>query len=157
MLEDRRGLPEQRILRGEGVFDVESLRAAYRDLDEAAGLVPPDSEWRTRIDQLRMYAHYLVLRYRLHRAGESGDRDAIIAAIRAETVFGGRLTDTHLIHARPLLGKAFLRRFRKHEKLLEGVVEAGEGGKGWRQVGEPPTPEELARLWEEDRRELGLH
>lgn len=156
VLKDPRGLPEQRTLYRKGTFDVESLRAAYRDLEEAVKLVPPDSDWRTRIDQLRMYAHYLTLRYRLHQAEQSGDPSAIIAAIKAETTFGGRLTHTHMIHTRPLLGKAFLRRFKRHEKLLEGVPEAREGGKGWRQIGEPPTSEELARLWEEDRQVLGL-
>jgi hypothetical protein len=157
VLEDPRGLPEQRVLCEKGTFDVESLRAAYRDLDEAVKLVPPDSDWRMRVDQLRMYAHYLTLRCRLQQAAESGDPPAILAAIKAETIFDGRLTDTHLIHTRPLLGKAFLRRFKKHEKLLEGIVEAREGGKGWRRTGEPPTSEELAGLWEEDRQKLGLH
>lgn len=156
VLPDERDLPSQSALYEKGKFDVDALKAAYRDLDEAVSLVPTDSPHRRRIDLLRMYAHYLFLRYHLHRAEQAKDRRRIIEAIEAETVFGGRLTDTNMIHSRPLIGKAFLRRFRKHEALLANVEEAQHAGKGWRQVGEPPTREQLDALWSADRAELGI-
>ncbi len=107
-------------------------------------------------NELRLYLHYLALRVRLDRAAERGDPQATLDAIQAETVFGGRLTYTHMIHTRPLLGKAFLRRFKPFEALLANVPAAQKEGAGWRQVGAPPAPEELDRLWAEDQRFLGL-
>jgi len=148
--------PETRVLYENGQFDVDALRAAYRDLDEAARAVPADSAYRQRIDLLRMYAHYLLLRYRLHQAEQAKDRSRIIDAIRDETVFGGRLTNTNMIHTRPLLGKAFLRRFKPHEALLADVESAQHAGKGWRQIGKPPGRDELKALWSADEAELGI-
>jgi len=118
--------------------------------------VPADSAYRVRIDLLRMYAHYLFLRHRLHQAEQAGDRAAIIDAIKEETIYGGRLTDTHMIHTRPLLGKAFLRRFKPHEALLKDIPDSQQPGKGWRQVGAPPTPEELKKIWSADKAALGI-
>src|SRR5207237_3502038 len=105
-------------------------KAAFQDLDEAAGLVRDLPGPRERVDHLRLYVHYLFLRRQLEEADRSRDDQAILEAIKAETVFGGRLTSTNLIHTRPLLGKAFLRRFKKYEKLLAGVPEAQHEGKG---------------------------
>lgn len=150
VLEDPEELPGKRVLRERGSFDGEGLRDCFRDLDAAVAAVSPDSAYRRRIDMIRLYAHYLFLRGRLHHAVESGDRTAILEAIRDETIFGGRLADTHLIHSRALLGKAFLRRFRDHEALLADVPEARQAGNGWRQVGVPPDREELERLWRAD-------
>jgi len=131
----------------------EDLRAAYLDLDEAARLVRDLPGPRERVDQLRMYLHYLVLRLRVD---EAKDEKSILAAIEAETVFGGRLTYTNMIHSRPLVGKAFLRRFKKHEKLLASVPGAQEGKGGWRQTGQPPDRAELEELWADDRSALGI-
>jgi len=156
VLEDPRGAPARRRLRQDGKIRVEVLKAAYRDLDDATRLTREAPSCRARIDQLRLYAHYLLLRYRLQEEEMSGDEQRILDAIRAETVFAGRLTNTHLIHSRALIGKAFLRRFRGHSRLLERVPEARAGGEGWRRVGEPPAPEELEELWARDRSALGL-
>ena len=128
-----------------------ALEAAFHDLDDAARLVADSPPHRARVDQLRLYLHYLLLRRRVETAEASGDSKAVLDAIRAETEFGGRLTRTGMIHSRALLGKAFLRRFRKHAKLLESVPEAANWGKGWRRVGAPPTRDELESLWEEGR------
>ncbi len=130
---------------------IEDLRAAFLDLDEAARLVREAPGARERVDHMRMYLHYLVLRHRLGEAEKGKDPQAILEAIRQETLFAGRLTRTNMVHSRALLGSAFLRRFRRHEKILAGVPEAQSAGKGWRQVGDPPSREELDRLWEEDR------
>jgi hypothetical protein len=134
----------------------EDLRGAFQDLDEAAGLVAGLPGPRERVDHLRMYVHYLFLRQKLDEADKSRDTSAILEAIKAETVYGGRLTATNMIHTRPLLGKAFLRRFKKFEKILAAVPEAQQEGKGWRQIGEPPGREELDRLWAEDKAALQL-
>ena len=119
-------------------------------------LVPADSAYRKRVDLLRMYAHYLFLRYRLHKAEQADDRRQIVDAIKAETIFGGRLTNTNMIHSRPLIGKAFLRRFQKYQVLLTNVDEAQQAGKGWRQMGDPPTRNQLETLWSTDKAELGI-
>ena len=66
---------------------------------------------------------------------------------------GGRLTDTHMIHSRPLLGKAWERTFRASTRPF---CPAQEVTQGWRVIGEPPKGDELERLWSQDKRELGL-
>jgi hypothetical protein len=156
VLPDQRDMPMPCVLYEKGKFDIDALKAAYRDLDEAVKLVPADSAYRTRIDLLRMYAHYLLLRYRLHQAEQADGRQQILDAIGAETIFGGRLANTNMIHSRPLIGKAFLRRFRKHEDLLAQVEEAQQAGKGWRQIGDPPSGKELETLWSDDKAELDI-
>jgi len=129
---------------------LEQLRAAFLDLDEAARSVEGRPGYRERVDHMRMYLHYLCLRQRLRQADARNDRESILAAIQAETVFGGRLNDTNMTHARPLIGKAFLRRFRKYEALLATLPEENREAKLWRRLGTPPTHEELNRLWHQD-------
>ena len=103
-----------------------------------------------------MYLHYLVLRQRSQQAGKGKvkDKDALIAAVKAETQFGARLTYTNMIHSRPLLGKAFERRFKPYMKVLDGVPELKRDNKDIRAVGKPPTHEEVEKFWEEDRAAL---
>ncbi len=146
---DHPELPEQ-VPPFEKKIDLDAMRGAFRDLDAATVATPASSRYRARVDAFRSYLHYLLLRHRLELAGKSGDKDAIIAAIRAETEFGGRLNDTNLIHSRALIGKAFLRRFRDYASLLEQVDTSP-----WRVVGTPPDAAEIDRLWEADRVLLG--
>src|SRR6185437_7769022 len=68
-------------------FSLESLKAAYRDLDEAARLVTDRTEYRARVDQLRLYAHYLYLRTRVEDAAGTRKKEKVIAAVKDETVF----------------------------------------------------------------------
>ena len=76
-----------------------------------------------------------------------------------ETVFGGRLTYTNMLHSRPLIGKAFQRRFRSQLALLGITDRAGAPayGKDFRQLDEPPTHEELEKLWAADKTALGIN
>ena len=97
-----------------------------------------------------MYLHYLLLRWKVEQAAESGNEKALLEAIRQETVFGGRLTYTNMIHTRPLLGKAFPRRFRRYADALGDLKQT----ESWRTIGDPPDREELDQLWEADRRQL---
>lgn len=149
--DDDRDLPQRVKYMEKGKHDVEVLRAAYSDLDDAIKLADGDDAILARIDQLRMYMHYLVLRYQLQQAEATGDREKILAAVGEETRFGGRLTYTNMIHTRPLLGKAFLRRFRKHADLLENHPAAGQKSGDWRVIGTPPERDELDRLWQADK------
>ncbi|MEK6236683.1 MAG: DUF4838 domain-containing protein, partial [Planctomycetales bacterium] len=142
-------------LRVKNGHDEAVLKAMFRDLDEAASLTENAPDCRERVDHLRMYWHYLFLRRRLELAEKNGDEQTILQAIQAETVFGGRLTYANLVHSRALIGKAFPRRFRKHAALLEKTPDAQSGGP-WRKIGEPPSREELDRLWRRDKIELGL-
>lgn len=94
----------------------------------------------------------------LDEAARTGDRDAIIKAVGAETVFGARILETSMIHTRPLIGKAFHRRFKAYESHLKGLPEwpdsnSLEGwGKGLRTMREDvPDPAEIEKLWAETR------
>ncbi|HYT90647.1 MAG TPA: DUF4838 domain-containing protein [Gemmataceae bacterium] len=147
-------------------FNRATLRAAYRDLDEAAGLVKDLPEYRARVDHLRLYAHYLSLRIRLEEAAKTKDREKVRAAVQDEAVFGARLMNTNLIHSRPLIGKEFYRRFLPYRQYLEGTTEWPEStreavgkaaGKGYRRPRtDVPDAEELNRLWREDKKALGI-
>lgn len=135
--------------------DATRLVQLIKDLDEAARLAKDRPDCLARVDHLRMYLHYLVLRQRTQQAGKgkgkAKDKDALIAAVKAETEFGARLTYTNMIHTRPLLGKAFERRFKPYMKVLQDVPELKKDSKGVRSVGKPPTHEEVEKFWEEDR------
>ncbi len=155
--EQLKGSAQQPTFVEKGVHNLSVLADAFGDLDEAARLVRDQPACRDRVDHLRMYLHYLFLRSQLASAAKAGNGAAILQAIEAETTFGARLTYTNMIHTRPLLGKAFLRRFRKYEDLLESVPDARQSNKGWRQIGQPPTHEELEQLWRQDRVALRKH
>jgi Domain of unknown function (DUF4838) len=152
------GVPEE--------FNAETLKAAYRDLDEAARLVHDRPDCRARVDQLRLYAHYLFLRIRLDEAARAKDKARVLDAVRDETVFGARLMDTGLVHSRPLVGKEFYRRFLAYKDFLAGTPEwpqsdakavAAAAGQGVRRLRtDVPTREELERLWAADKRAMGL-
>jgi hypothetical protein len=146
-------LPARRRFNDEGRHNLETLKRAYRDVDEAMRLVRDQPHYRDRVDHLRMYLHYLLLRTGVESAAAAGDRQEILKAIGRETVFGGRLTYTNMIHSRPLLGKAFLRRFRDFEDLLTDLSETNE----WRRIGLPPDHAELNRIWSQDRAQLGIY
>lgn len=147
-------------------FNLETLKAAYRDLDEAARLVKDQPAYRDRVDHLRMYAHYLYLRTRVEAAAATKDKDKVREAIANETIFGARLMNTNMIHSRPLIGKEFYRRFLPYKDYLVGTPEWPESqrdavtkaaGKGYRQVrADVPDHAELERLWVEDKRVLGI-
>lgn len=147
-------------------FTPESLRAAYRDLDEAARLVAGQPEYRARVDQIRLYAHYLALRTRLEAAAAAKDKERVRRAVADETIFGARLQGANLVHARPLLGKEFYRRFVKYKEYLEGTPEwpqsqsaavAKAAGQGFRRPrSDVPDRQELEKLWAEDREVLGI-
>jgi hypothetical protein len=132
-----------------------ALTAAFKDLDEAAKLVSNQPKYLQRIDQLRMYAYYLLLRNKVIEAAATKDSVAIVQAIKNETMFGARLTNTNMIHTKPLLGKGFMRLFKDYEPLLKNVPESQESEKGWRKPGEVPTHAELEQLWGEGKRYLG--
>ena len=133
-----------------------SLTAAFKDLDDAAKLVASQPKYLQRIDQLRMYAYYLLLRNKVVEAGATKDSAAIVEAIKNETMFGARLTNTNMIHTKPLLGKAFMRLFKDYEVYLKNIPESQESEKGWRKPAEAPTHTELERLWTDGKKYLGV-
>jgi hypothetical protein len=141
--------------RAEETVPRDKLRAMFKDLDQAARLAKDRPDCQARVDHLRMYLHYMVLRHETTTAGAgknlAENKKAILDAVRAETQFAGQLTYTNMIHSRPVLGKAFLRRFKKFEALLEDVAEARKENAGWRAIGKPPTHAEMDALWEADR------
>ena len=134
-----------------GRHNAAPLREAYADLDEAMQRAEGYERVLARIDHLRMYLHYLALRYQLEKAEATGDEEEILAAIGNETTFGAKLTYTNMLHTRPLLGKAFLRRFRKHAELLEDYAPAQQKTGPWREIAAPPSRAELDKLWSADK------
>jgi hypothetical protein len=140
--------------RAEELVSMARLKKLFKDLDKAAKLTKDRPDCLARVDHLRMYLHYLLLRHRTEEAGAGKDlaknKEAILDAVRAETTFGARLTYTNMIHSRPLLGKAFDRRFKKFAALLKEVPETRTADQGWRAVGQPPTRAEVEAIWEED-------
>jgi hypothetical protein len=133
-----------------------ALTAAFKDLDEAAKSVSNQPKYQQRIDQMRMYAYYLLLRNKVAEAAATKDSAAIVGAIKNETMFGARLTNTNMIHTKPLLGKAYMRLFKEYEPLLKNIPESQESEKGWRKPGETPTHAELEQLWSEGKKYLGV-
>jgi hypothetical protein len=103
-----------------------------------------------------MYVHFLLVRRQLEEATKKRDKTGVAAGVRAETVFGGRLSDTNMVHARPLVGKAFARRFRKHLALLGAQPNDLHDIQTWRRVGTPPGAAELDRIWTDDKKLLGM-
>jgi hypothetical protein len=143
---DRRDLPGSR----------RTLAAAFADLDEAAALAADTPGARERVDHIRLYACYLYLRLKQWEASAAADRQANLAAIREETRFGGRLAYTNMIHSRPLVGKAFERRFRADRHAWAGVPDLAAPHRGDRVVGAPPDRAELLERWAAAKTDLGL-
>ena len=156
VLPDEKGVPEKATYRIKGGHDLAALKAAYRDLNEAARLTKDHPKCRARVDELRLYAHYLLLRHHLQQAAETGEEEKILSAIEAEVKFGARLADTGMIHVRPLVGKALLRRFRQHEEILVKHPVATDRRHPWRQLGKAPDEQELAEMWRKDLATIGL-
>lgn len=154
---DGANLPKSQAYFKKGKHDLSVLNAAFRDLDQAATQVRRQPQYRDRIDHLRMYLHYLLLRYELEQANQRGDQSGVLTAIKNETEFGGRLTDTHMIHTRPLLGKAFLRRFRKFESIFKDVDGEQRHGQGYRRIGKVPDYQEVQRIWDLDKQRLSIN
>lgn len=142
-------VPAKQIYFENNKHNLDALRGAYSDLDEALRLAGDDAAILARIDHLRMYQHYLLLRWQLERAAATGDVEKIRAAIGEETTFGAQLTYTNMLHTRPLIGKAFERRFRPFVDLLKDHSDAMPNGP-WRTIGTPPTRAELEQLWARD-------
>ena len=148
-----------------GIYDPKStltsislLKAAFKDLDEAAQLVQNMPRYQSRIDQLRMYLVYLRMRHQVWDTSAMKNEEALITAIKNEVMFGARLTNTNMIHTKPLLGKAFNRLFKEYEPLLFNIPESQLNECGWRYPGElPPTPSELAQYWTEGKKYVGLN
>jgi len=137
-------------------LDRDTLCACFANLDEAVRLTADRPDCRATVDHLRMYLHYLVLRRRLEDAAGTNDLEAVLEAIREETMFGGRLNRTNMIHTRPLIGKAFARRFHKYADALARLPADNPEAKQWRGLDDPPRPDVLQRLWNADKAYLDL-
>jgi hypothetical protein len=134
-----------------------TLATAFKYLNEAASLVKGQPKYQDRVDEIRMYAYYLLLRNKVWEAGSSKNKDSILTAIKNETTYGARLTNTNMIHTKPLLGKGFMRLFKDYEVYLKDVPESQQSEKGWRQPSEQaPTHNELEQMWKEGEKYLGI-
>lgn len=140
-----------------GLATIDDLRLAFKALDDASISVKDLPKYQARVDQLRMYMYYILLRYKVKDTSEVKSDEELIEAIKNETMFGARLTNTNMIHTRPLLGKAFMRLFREYEPLLINIKESQVSESGWREpIETPPTHDEIELLWEDGKKYLGL-
>lgn len=123
----------------------ETLAASYADLTEAARRAGSEEE-RARVDQVRMYLHFLKLSLDYDAVKESPQAEA---AAEAMVRFAARIMDTHMIHAQPLL-------FRGPERRLKWTTPEQVKAKvaTWNTLTAPPDRPELERLWAADAEAL---
>jgi hypothetical protein len=101
-----------------------SLALAYRDLDEAAR-VAADDETRRRIDQLKLYAHYV----RLHREWQAAREPAdVLAALERLMRHTWRLGETGMVQSNGLWREWLSR--AGGTRLKPGVLPADVGWQG---------------------------
>jgi hypothetical protein len=136
---------------GQG-FDDRALALAYRDLDEASRLTAGHPERHTRVDRLRMYAHFLKNFLQVREASKGGDiagwkqtygESGARTRMQELGTWASRLIDTHMIH-----GWAFNRYF-----VRRGDAE-GLDTKGWNQAGAIPSAEEVEAVFQKDLADL---
>ena len=146
----------------------DGLQNTFNYLGKAAELVKDMPEYLARVDQIRMYFHYLfVLRKNVEDADKAKDEQKIIEAVKEETVFAARLLDTGMIHSWVLLGEGFYDRFGKYKGILSKVPEANivvwqanemqyKDKPAWRRArSDVPTHEEMEKIWAADKAALG--
>ncbi|MBL7734229.1 MAG: DUF4838 domain-containing protein [Chitinophagaceae bacterium] len=138
------------------VIAKEKLIAAIKDLDEAVKLVAEQKEYRNRINDLRMYAYYLVLGLKYQEAVAAKDSVAIVEAIKNETAFTGRIANTNMVHSFAWTGKAFATYYKPYLDLLKHIPGSQNANEGWRKAGIPPDHEELEQLWNAAKQYLGI-
>ena len=139
------------------------LLEMFGDLDEAAKLVKKESAYRERINQLRMYAYYLLLREKVQIADEKKDKPAVVEAMKNLTRFIARITNTNMIHSYGLLSRTgFNWMIKPYAGYISDMPEFQEAehypdnNKGYRKIGIPPATGELEQLWEEGKKYLGI-
>ena len=128
-----------------------TLALGYRDLQEAAELAAGREPFRTRVDRLRMYAHFLRIQLIKSKPGAKDVAKWKTAwgedgARRRLEEFGdlvSRLMDTHMIQS-----------YGFGEFLEMAGKELGVDGSRWRQPGTIPTADEVEAWFAADLREL---
>lgn len=104
-----------------------------------------------------MYIYYLRLRDEVWDTASTNNVEAKIEAIKKETIFGAKLTNTNMIHTKPLLGNTFMRLFKYYEPILKDILESQQRESGWRSpIETPPDYVELEQLWEESKKYFGI-
>ncbi|MHB0934779.1 MAG: DUF4838 domain-containing protein [Armatimonadota bacterium] len=136
-------------------MDERTTALAYRDLQEAAQLTANQPEYRTRVDLIRMYAHFLRWYLQPKQYGtESQDvarwteqfgTEEAKRRVEYQGVWVSRLMDTGMVHSWP-----FNRTFMRRGNLL------GCDTKNWMKPGPIPTGEEIERLFQQDLQGMKL-
>ncbi|MBL7734221.1 MAG: DUF4838 domain-containing protein [Chitinophagaceae bacterium] len=146
-----------------GLVTRDMLLNMFRDLEEASQLVKKAPAYKQRIDHLRMYAYYLLLREKVQIADERKDKPAVVEAIKNLTQYIGRITNTSMIHSYGLLARTgFNWMVKPYADYINGIPEFQEAehypdnNKGYRKIGAPPNEEELEQLWKEGKKYLGI-
>src|SRR5262249_51855574 len=71
----------------EAAVEGQKLKLLFGDLDVAVRLAKDRPDCLARIDHLRMYVHYLLLRQRTQAAAKTKEEKAILEAVKNETLF----------------------------------------------------------------------
>jgi hypothetical protein len=140
--------------KGKDATTPNALAVAYRDLDEASRLTKGQTAYHDRVDQLRMYAHFLKIYLQPKNSGGTEAEDVATwrklygeeEANRRICELGewtSRLMDTGMTHS-----FAFNRYFIRRGNL------AGCDTSKWSQPGEIPTATEIEAIFQQDMADL---
>jgi hypothetical protein len=127
-------------------LDARTLALAYRDLADAAVQSAGQPAYRARVDQLRMYAHFLKCFLQPNQSAERlNEQFGAEEAKRRVQELGdwtARLLDTGMTHS-----------WAFNRYLIKAGDALGCDTKAWMQAGTAPTGEEIAQLFAADLRD----
>ncbi len=128
-----------------------TLALGYRDLQEAADLTADREPFRTRVDRLRMYAHFLKIQLIKGKPGakevaqwkSTWGEDGARQRLEEFGEYVSRLMDTHMVQS-----------YGFGEFIEMAGRELGVDGSRWRQPGAIPTADEVEAWFAADLKEL---
>lgn len=130
-----------------------TLVNGFKNLDSAYKLVDENSAYAERIDDLKMYFHFLLLRYKFQEAGKSNSQDEFNTALKNMLNFGMRLFKTNMIHT------LAMQELRSINWIVKPYADFSEKIPPIEDLiirDDPPTKMELDKLWEEGKLYLGI-
>ena len=126
------------------IIKKENLKFGFAYLDKAINAVPHETDYAKRIDQLRMYFYFLLLRYKFQQAADAGEQQQFNNSLKEMLNFGMRLFETNMIHSLAMQQKRSIYWITKsYPKLMDNIPQHEELVKR----GNPPSRLELDSLW----------
>jgi hypothetical protein len=142
-------------------LDARNLGLAYRDMIEAVKLTEGQPAYRARVDQVRMYLHFVKASHfindislagsesytkgQLNRIAKKEGPDALKQKVEHLGEFVRRLMDTNMVHS-----------YAYNTYLAKAGNMLGCDTKDWRKPGTIPTPAELDEIFQEDVKSFTL-